>query len=215
MVLGAGWAGARSMTSTSGPGISLMSEFSGLGYYAEIARRHLRRAAHRSFDRHAHAHPAVRLAVDGLPVAWRHQAHRAVCRVREGMLRIWLRGFRHRGAVSDAGVRAQRSRPGHEQLDVRAVRLSRQAARSRQGAYGGRSQSPGRIRALSRCGRRCDSVGARCPARRIPKPPTSRAAPATTTRPATPRNRTNTRPSWSGCCASSRTRASGAGADRC
>jgi 2-oxoglutarate/2-oxoacid ferredoxin oxidoreductase subunit alpha len=36
MVLGAGWAGARSMTSTSGPGISLMSEFTGLGYYAEI-----------------------------------------------------------------------------------------------------------------------------------------------------------------------------------
>ena len=36
MVLGAGWAGARSMTSTSGPGISLMGEFSGLGYYAEI-----------------------------------------------------------------------------------------------------------------------------------------------------------------------------------
>jgi 2-oxoglutarate ferredoxin oxidoreductase subunit alpha len=36
MVLGAGWAGARSMTATSGPGISLMSEFIGLGYYAEI-----------------------------------------------------------------------------------------------------------------------------------------------------------------------------------
>jgi 2-oxoglutarate/2-oxoacid ferredoxin oxidoreductase subunit alpha len=36
MVLGAGWAGARAMTSTSGPGISLMAEFSGLGYYAEI-----------------------------------------------------------------------------------------------------------------------------------------------------------------------------------
>src|SRR2546421_2095448 len=36
MVLGAGWAGARSMTSTSGPGISLMSEFAGFGYYAEI-----------------------------------------------------------------------------------------------------------------------------------------------------------------------------------
>ena len=36
MVLGAGWAGARSMTATSGPGISLMSEFTGLGYYAEI-----------------------------------------------------------------------------------------------------------------------------------------------------------------------------------
>jgi 2-oxoglutarate/2-oxoacid ferredoxin oxidoreductase subunit alpha len=36
MVLGAGWAGARAMTTTSGPGISLMSEFSGLAYYAEI-----------------------------------------------------------------------------------------------------------------------------------------------------------------------------------
>src|SRR5687768_10131544 len=36
MVLGAGWAGARSMTSTSGPGISLMSEFAGLAYYAEV-----------------------------------------------------------------------------------------------------------------------------------------------------------------------------------
>ena len=36
MALGGGWTGARSMTATSGPGISLMSEFVGLGYYAEI-----------------------------------------------------------------------------------------------------------------------------------------------------------------------------------
>ncbi len=36
MVMGAGWAGARSMTTTSGPGISLMAEFVGLGYYAEV-----------------------------------------------------------------------------------------------------------------------------------------------------------------------------------
>jgi 2-oxoglutarate ferredoxin oxidoreductase subunit alpha len=36
MVMGAGWAGARSMTSTSGPGISLMTEFAGMGYFAEI-----------------------------------------------------------------------------------------------------------------------------------------------------------------------------------
>lgn len=35
-VLGAGWAGARAMTATSGPGISLMTEFAGLGYYAEL-----------------------------------------------------------------------------------------------------------------------------------------------------------------------------------
>ena len=36
MVIGAGWAGARAMTATAGPGISLMSEFAGLAYYAEI-----------------------------------------------------------------------------------------------------------------------------------------------------------------------------------
>ena len=36
MVVGAGWAGLRSMTSTSGPGLSLMSEYLGLAYYAEV-----------------------------------------------------------------------------------------------------------------------------------------------------------------------------------
>ncbi len=36
MVLGAGWAGARAMTATSGPGISLMAEYAGLGYAAEL-----------------------------------------------------------------------------------------------------------------------------------------------------------------------------------
>jgi 2-oxoglutarate ferredoxin oxidoreductase subunit alpha len=36
MVVGAGWAGARAMTSTSGPGVSLMNEFIGLAYYAEV-----------------------------------------------------------------------------------------------------------------------------------------------------------------------------------
>ena len=36
MVIGAGWAGLRAMTSTSGPGISLMAEYIGFAYYAEI-----------------------------------------------------------------------------------------------------------------------------------------------------------------------------------
>jgi 2-oxoglutarate ferredoxin oxidoreductase subunit alpha len=36
MVIGAAWAGARSMTATAGPGISLMAEFTGLAYFAEI-----------------------------------------------------------------------------------------------------------------------------------------------------------------------------------
>ncbi len=36
VVLGAGWAGARALTSTAGPGLSLMNEFAGYGYYAEV-----------------------------------------------------------------------------------------------------------------------------------------------------------------------------------
>jgi 2-oxoglutarate ferredoxin oxidoreductase subunit alpha len=36
MVIGAGWAGVRAMTATSGPGISLMTEFVGMGYFAEV-----------------------------------------------------------------------------------------------------------------------------------------------------------------------------------
>jgi 2-oxoglutarate ferredoxin oxidoreductase subunit alpha len=36
MTIGAGWGGVRAMTSTSGPGISLMSEFAGLAFFAEV-----------------------------------------------------------------------------------------------------------------------------------------------------------------------------------
>ena len=36
MVIGAGWAGLRAMTATSGPGLSLMSEYASLAYFAEI-----------------------------------------------------------------------------------------------------------------------------------------------------------------------------------
>ncbi|MCD4685817.1 MAG: 2-oxoacid:acceptor oxidoreductase family protein, partial [Anaerolineae bacterium] len=36
MVIGAGWAGARAMTATSGPGMSLMSEFAGMAYFTEV-----------------------------------------------------------------------------------------------------------------------------------------------------------------------------------
>jgi 2-oxoglutarate ferredoxin oxidoreductase subunit alpha len=36
MAVGAGWAGLRAMTSTSGPGLSLMTEYAGLAYFAEI-----------------------------------------------------------------------------------------------------------------------------------------------------------------------------------
>ncbi len=60
MVIGAAWNGARAFTATSGPGISLMQEFLGLAYFAEIPGGGVRRAARRPLDRHADAHAAVR-----------------------------------------------------------------------------------------------------------------------------------------------------------
>ena len=60
VVLAAGWAGARSMTSTAGPGISLMSEFIGLGLLRRGPWRLLQRGPHGAQHRPAHPHPAVR-----------------------------------------------------------------------------------------------------------------------------------------------------------
>ncbi len=78
MVLGAAWAGARSMTATAGPGISLMSEFTGLGYYVGSSGSDLGCAAGWPVDRVADAHCARRSLVDGVSIAWRHEARAAV-----------------------------------------------------------------------------------------------------------------------------------------
>ncbi len=122
MVLGAGWAGARSMTATAGPGISLMAEFAGLGYYVEI--------------------PGVIWDMQrvgpstGLPTRTSQGDIGFVATLSHGdtkhpmlfpcsvgrMLRDGERGFRSRRADADAGVRDVGPRPRHEQLDVGAVR---------------------------------------------------------------------------------------------
>ena len=75
MVIGAAWAGARAFTPTAGPGISLMNEFIGLALLRRGAGGDLRRAAHRTVDRHADAHPAGRPAALRLRVARRHASH--------------------------------------------------------------------------------------------------------------------------------------------
>ncbi len=80
IVVGAGWNGARAFTATSGPGISLMQEFCGLAYFAEIPGGDLRRAARRAVDRHADPHPAGRLSELRLCLPRRHQARGAVAR---------------------------------------------------------------------------------------------------------------------------------------
>ena len=78
MVVGAGWNGARAFTATSGPGMSLMQEFFGLAYFAEIP------AGRRSTCSVAAPRPACRPARSSptsclrLRLARRHQARAAV-----------------------------------------------------------------------------------------------------------------------------------------
>ena len=134
MALGAGWAGARSMTATAGPGISLMTEFIGLGYYAEI--------------------PAVIFDVErvgpstGLPTRTAQGDLLTTALLSHGDTRHPMffpalarrvlhhvhRGVRFRRAVPDPGLRDDRSGPGHEQLDGGRVPLSGEADCTRQGA---------------------------------------------------------------------------------
>ena len=154
MVLGAGWAGARAMTATAGPGISLMAEFAGLGYYAEVPGRDLGHPARRAFDRSAHAHRAGRHSLHRVSFPRRHQAHPAAALLARRSVSPWRGRVRSGRAVPDAGVRHDRPRPGNEQLDVRPVHVSREADQSRQGAEQGGPRPAGRLRALQRRGRR-------------------------------------------------------------
>ena len=118
MVIGASWAGARSMTATAGPGISLMGEFAGLAYYAET--------------------PAVIFDVQrvgpstGLPTRTAQGDLIQAAFLSHGdtkhimlipslggrVLHDGAGGVRPRRAVPDAGLRDDGPRPRHEQLDV-------------------------------------------------------------------------------------------------
>ena len=133
MVIGASWAGARSMTATAGPGISLMSEFTGPGVLRRDAGRDLRRAARRTVDRPADPHRARRPPADRVPVARRHQAHHDHSVLGRRVLLDGDGSVRSGRALPDAGVRDARPRPRHEQLDVRrrsSIRTSRSIAAS-------------------------------------------------------------------------------------
>ena len=168
MVIGAGWAGARAFTSTSGPGISLMNEFIGLAYYAEI--------------------PAVIFDVQrtgpstGMPTRTQqgdlmmcayasHGDTRHICLYPGGSargVRDGGQGVRPGRALPDAGVRAERPRHRHERLDGAEARVGRRLpAGSRQGAVGRRARERQELLALSRRGRRRHPVSQ--PARRAPE----------------------------------------------
>ena len=159
IVIGAGWNGARAFTATSGPGISLMQEFVGLGYFAEIPAVifDVQRAG--PSHRHADPQPAVRRAQLRLCVPRRHQARGAVPGESRRDLRVRGAGLRPRRPAADAGVRAARSRDRHEPASVRAAQMGRQAQiRPRQGDDRGRSRRRQGFRPLPRCRRRRHSV---------------------------------------------------------
>jgi 2-oxoglutarate ferredoxin oxidoreductase subunit alpha len=105
IVVGASWNGARAFTATSGPGISLMQEFIGLSYFAEI--------------------PAVIMNVQRLCLAWRHQACAAVSGRPGRSFRIRGDRFRPRRASANHDLRHARSRYRHEPPAVPAAAMGR------------------------------------------------------------------------------------------
>ena len=175
MVLGAGWAGARSMTATAGPGISLMAEFAGLGYYAEV--------------------PGVIWDIQrvgpstGLPTRTSQGDMLSAAFLSHGDTKhIMLfpasvkECFTMAGEAFDLAEQLQTPVFVLSDLDLgmnnwmsEPFHVSREADRSRQGAERRRSRPAGRIRALQGCGRRWHSVIARCPGPIIPR---RRALPA-------------------------------------
>ena len=134
MVIGAGWMGARAMTSTAGPGISLMGEFTGLGYYAEVPAVIFDVQRVRPLDGPADAHRAAGHPVDGRAVARRHEAPAAAPGIGDRVLHDGHGRLRPGRAAADADLRDVGPRPRHEQLDGAAVRVPDQAARPRQAA---------------------------------------------------------------------------------
>ena len=128
MVIGAAWNGARAFTATSGPGISLMQEFIGLAYFAEI--------------------PAVIFDVQrgspstGMPtrtqqadiLSCAHASHGDTKHVLlfpedpHESLYLCRRGVRSRRPAADPGLRHARPRHRHERLAGRAAGLGREPA---------------------------------------------------------------------------------------
>ena len=148
MVLGAGWAGARSMTVDRRPGHFADGRVRRPRLLRRSAGRDLGHPARRPVHRSAHPHLARRHSVHCASLPRRHQAHPAAPVFRGGMFQHGERRLRSGRAVPDTGLRHVRPGPGNEQLDVRSVQVSGEADQPRQGAEQGGPRSPGRICAL-------------------------------------------------------------------
>ena len=150
MVFGAGWAGARAMTSTSGPGLSLMAEWAGYGYYAEVPGVifDVQRAGPSTGL--ADAHDAGRRRVCLSSLARRYETHRTAAgdgarSVRDGDGRI-----RSRRSFPDAHLRAFGSRSRDELMDDQAASVSGTSVRPRQSTGRKRLEPVGIVGTLSR-----------------------------------------------------------------
>ena len=127
MVIGAMWNGARAFTATSGPGVSLMSEFIGLAYYAEVPAVifDIQRVGPST------GMPTRTQQCDLMSAAYAsHGDTRHICLYpveSRGMLLHGRAGVRSRRAPADAGVRDVRSRHRHERLDVPRPQVGRLA----------------------------------------------------------------------------------------
>ena len=192
-VIGAMWNGARAFTPTSGPGISLMNEFIGLAYYAEVPAV--------IFDMQrvgpSTGMPTRTQQCDLMLAAYAsHGDTRHVLLFPNSPGRVLLHvggGVRPRRAAADAGVRHVGSRHRHERLDVPGAEVGRQLPSGpRQGADEGADRAARQVPSLPRQGRRRRFRIARCRAC-IRRARTSRAAPATRSTAPTPRTRPSTR----------------------
>ena len=165
IVIGASWNGARAFTATSGPGISLMTEFIGLSYFAEIPAviMNVQRAG--PSTGHADANPAMRHHRLRLCLAWRHQACAAVSGRSGRSLRIRRAVVRSRRTAADHDLPDARPRHRHEPPAVPPAEMGRRTAiRPRQGDDGGDAGRRPRLRPLSRRRRRRHSRTAPIPA---------------------------------------------------
>ena len=206
MVIGAGWAGARAFTPTAGPGISLMNEFIGLAYYAEV--------------------PAVIFDVQrtgpstGMPTRTQQGDLMMCAYASHGDTRhICLypadprEAFEMAAKAFDLAERFQTPVFVLSDLDIgmndwmvpKLTWDDSLPARSRQGAVGRGAREGQELLPLSRRRRRRHPVPHRCRAC-IRRARTSRAARATTSSAATPRTPTSTRRCSIASRARSRTR---------
>ena len=206
IVTGAGWMGARAMTSTSGPGISLMTEFAGFAYFADIpvVIWDIQRMGPST------GLPTRTSQGDVLKVYFLgHGDPKHVVLLPANMEECFESGWRAfdlAERLADAGLRPQRPRPRHEPVDERAIRLPRSADGSRQGAERRETERASRLRALWRRGRH--GVGPRTlPGTDLRSRRISRAAAATTSRRSTPSAQTTGWRTCSGWSASTTTRA--------